>query len=491
MRRALFVLLGLVLFSPLARGQGSQSGSITGTVTAGGAAMPGVTVTLESAALQGKRTQTTGSRGEYIFKFLAPGGYTITFELQGMKTVTQTAALELSANVRSDAVLEPTATEAILVTGQATEAQKTAVHETSLDYEKVQALPIGRSIDQIASLAPAVTTNTPNAGQLKINGGFAYDNVFLVDGADIDDHYFATPTNALVIEEAIQETQVLTSNISAEYGRFSGGVVNAITKSGGNQYHGSFRVDFSNDDWIANTPYETANDVNHPSKTNETYTGTLGGKFVTDRLWFFAAGRYFSNANQVVLPISGSTFTSNDKEPRIEGKLTGNISDSHTLQVAYTYSDEKFNNVPFSFTIDPRSEVFPSQPTNLVVATYHGVLTPNLFASLQFSQKKFEFKDYGGRSLDIHDSPVIAFNPTLVQYGGPYFDATDPEHRNNQQWTASLNYFLTTEKLGTHDLKVGGRALQHQGSRRQLPVFHRLRLLLSGLRTGRRGQTRL
>ena len=378
-----------------------------------------------------------------------------------MRTVVQKASLELGAAARSDATLEPSAAEAVTVTAPITEVQKTAVHETSLSSDTVQALPIGRTIDQIAALAPAVTTNAPNAdiGQLKINGGFAYDNVFLVDGADIDDHYFTNPTNALVIEEAVQETQVLTSNISAEYGRFSGGVVNAITKSGGNEYHGSFRTDFTNDRWQARTPFENdaANGVPlAPNKINETYSGTLGGKMVTDKLWFFAAGRYFKNENQTVLPITGDTFIATDKEPRFEGKLTANINQSHTLQGAYTYSKEELNRVAFDFTIDPFAQEFPSFPTTLWVGTYHGVLSPNLFASLQYSQKKFEFKGSGGTSTDIHDSPFITLDPTLAEYNAPYFDATDPEQRNNRQWTGSLNYFLSTSKLGTHDLKLGG-----------------------------------
>jgi hypothetical protein len=462
MKRITICALSVLVLVPFAFGQGgSQSGSLTGTVTAGGAVMPGVTVTIESPALQGKRTQASGAHGEYIFKFLPPGAYTITFELAGMRTVVQKATLELGAAGRSDATLEPSAKEAITVTGQLTEVQKTAVHETSLNYEAVQALPIGRTIDQIASLAPEVTTNAPNAsiGQLKINGGFAYDNVFLVDGADIDDHYFTNPTNALVIEEAIQETQVLTSNISAEYGRFSGGVVNAITKSGGNEYHGSARVDFTNDRWTARTPFENdpANDVPlAANRVNETYTGTLGGKILTDKLWFFVAGRYFKNDNQVVLPVTGDTFTSTDKEPRIEGKLTANINESHSIQAAYTYSKEELNRVAFDFTIDPNAQEFPSFPTNLWVGTYHGVLTPNLFASLQYSQKKFKFSGAGGTSTDIHNSPFISLDPTLAEYNAPYFDATDPESRNNRQWTGSLNYFLSTSKLGTHDLKLGG-----------------------------------
>jgi hypothetical protein len=419
--------------------------------------MPGVTVTIESPSLQGKRTDTTGPQGKYVFKFLPPGKYTITFELQGMKPLTQTATLELNVSVRSDAALEPTATAEITVTAQATTAQKVAVNQTTFDTKQINALPIvGRTIDQIAALAPEVTQNTPNAGQLKINGGFAYDNVFLVDGADIDDHYFSNPTSSLVIEDAVLETQVLTSNVSAQYGRFTGGVVNAVTKSGGNQYHGTFRVDFSNDSWTANTPFETANDVTQPDKLNNLYSATLGGKIVTDKLWFFAAGRYFSNSNQVTLPVTGETFTSTDKEPRIQAKLTGNINESHTLQAAYVYSNEELNRVAFDFTIDPHAQEFPSFPTSLWIATYQGVLTPNLFASLQFSSKKFEFKGAGGTSTNIIDSPIIQTDPVLAAYNAPYFDATDPEQRNNQQWTGSLNYFLTTSKLGTHDLKVGG-----------------------------------
>ena len=218
-------------------------------------------------------------------------------------------------------------------------------------------------------------------------------------------------------------------------------------------------MDFSNDAWHARTPFEKdpANDVPEaPSKLNETYTGTVGGKILQDHLWFFVAGRYFKNANQVVLPVTGQTFISNDSEPRVEGKLTANISESHTLQAAYTYSNEKSNRVAFDFTIDTASQEHPEFPANLFVAKYNGVWTPNLFATFQYSQKKFQFKGSGGTSTDIHDSPMICLTLNLCAFNAPYFDATDPEHRNNQQFAGSLNYYLSSEKLGTHDIKVGG-----------------------------------
>ena len=151
---------------------------------------------------------------------------------------------------------------------------------------------MGRSLFGIAAIQPELTTNTPNDGQVTINGAFAYDNVFLVDGVDVNDNLFGTANN-LFIEDAIEETQVLTSGISAEYGRFSGGVVNAITKSGGNTFSGSVRANLWKPTWTAQNPYEVENEVPQEGDIadNVTYETTLGGPIVLDRLWFFGANR--------------------------------------------------------------------------------------------------------------------------------------------------------------------------------------------------------
>ena len=88
-------------------------------------------------------------------------------------------------------------------------------------------------------------------------GSFGFDNVFMVNGVDINDNIQGTPNN-LFIEDAIQETAVLAHGISAEYGRFSGGVVNVVTRSGGNFFSGSFREGLSNPSWVTQTPLERA-----------------------------------------------------------------------------------------------------------------------------------------------------------------------------------------------------------------------------------------
>ena len=117
--------------------------------------------------------------------------------------------------------------------------------------------------------------------------------MFLLNGVDINDNLFGTANN-LFIEDALEEVAILTSGISAEYGRFSGGVINAVTKSGGNKFHGSFRTDFTNSAWQdesrwRRTPSAAGRGTTHIDKTNFIYQATLGGPILKDRLWFFGA----------------------------------------------------------------------------------------------------------------------------------------------------------------------------------------------------------
>lgn len=462
-RFSLFAVTAFFL-SAIVVGQGSQTSTLVGTVTlADRSRIPGISVTISSPALQGTRTQATGANGDYVFKFLHPGTYTVSFALAGMKTVSRTATLELGGTTRTDAVMEIAGTqETVTVTDEALRVDRTAVHGATFEAEQISALPIARNLAAIASLTPGLTTATPNAGQLSISGAFAYDNVFLLDGVDINDNLFGTATGGLVIEEAVEETQILTSAISAEYGRFSGGVINAVTKSGGNEFHGSLRADLLNDDWRENTPFEDAQNVVHPDDIQDTYSATLGGYAIKDRLWFFLAGRSFTTEAQTVLPVTGETFTGPDEETRYEVKLTGNISQSHTLQGSYVQSDRELTRVAFAGStlrsVEDETLESPTFPAKLYVGSYQGVLTDNLFASLQYSEKKFQFQNNGGGDTNlVTGSPFLtATFPILDAYHAPYFDQTDPEDRNNKQWAASLNYYLSTARLGSHDLKLGG-----------------------------------
>ena len=242
--------------------QGVQSGTIRGTIKdQQGLAVPGVTVTATSPALQGSRVAISDTQGLYTVNALPPGTYTLKFTLSGFGEATQTITLPLGLVIEQNTVLKAAGVaESVQVTAAPPAPIATAVVGGNYKHEEIESLPTPRTLEGIATLSPGVTENSTNAGQVVINGAMAFDNIFMINGVDVNDNLFATPQN-LFIEDAIEETQVLTAGISAEYGRFTGGVVNAITKSGGNTFSGSGRVNFLDPAWTSATPYEVTKGI--------------------------------------------------------------------------------------------------------------------------------------------------------------------------------------------------------------------------------------
>ena len=267
------------------------------------------------------------------------------FELAGFGTVTRNTVVPLGLTVEQNVSMRAAGVaETVQVVAEAPAPIATPVVGLNMKHEEIEALATPRTIQGIAQLSPAVSENVPNqgtsggtVGQVIINGAFAFDNVFMINGVDINDNLFAQPQN-LFIEDAIEETQVLTSGISAEFGRFSGGVVNAITSSGGNMFSGSGRINFSNPAWTTETPFEMSRGTEHVDEVSRVYEGTFGGPLLRDRLWFFSSGRYGKGANQVTLAQTGIGLTSIDTNKRGEIKLTGTVAQNHTIQGGYLNS---------------------------------------------------------------------------------------------------------------------------------------------------------
>jgi hypothetical protein len=273
----------------------------------------------------------------------------------------------------------------------------------------------------------------------------------MVNGVDVNDNIFGWPQN-LFVEDAIAETQVLTSGISAEYGRFTGGVVNAITKSGGNTVAGSYRTNLANDAWSTETPFEVSKGVTRQSKVNATHEATLGGPIVRDRLWFFAAGRHTNAENTNTLPFTGYQYTTTDRNDRGEVKLTATLQPGHTLQGSILGNPrQQRNQANFSgaiSTIDPAALSDKKRPNHLFATNYKGVVN-RFLVETQYSQQRFQTDLGGGTSRAIVDSPFLSFDTTR-QYNAPFFDRRDPDGRNNRQLTGSASYFN-----GPHELKAG------------------------------------
>jgi len=457
-RIIVFVLALFCAASTPAFAQGVQTGTIRGVVKdQQGLAVPGATITATSPALQGARTTVSDTEGLYSLTALPPGEYTLTFTLSGFADVKQTATLPLGLTIEQNVTIHPAGvSEAVQVTAPLPTPIATSIVGANLKHEEIEALATPRTLEGIATLSPGVTENSTNSGQMVVNGAMAFDNIFMINGVDVNDNLFAQPQN-LFIEDAIEETQVLTAGISAEYGRFTGGVVNAITKSGGNSFSGSGRVNFLNPDWTTPTPFEVSKgtqDTAHPNKLQERYEGTFGGPILKDRLWFFSSGRYQNVNTPQSLPQTGVSVPSTNQNKRFELKLTGTVAQGHTISGGYLNNSTTLTNSSTiqSLIIDPRSEENFSEPNNYFYTNYKGVLGNSLLVEAQYSQRHFAFLNAGGTSTAITDSPFFALSCQCI-YNSPYFDATDPENRNNKQLTGSVTKFWKLR--GRHETKSG------------------------------------
>jgi hypothetical protein len=432
----------------------TASGTISGRVIdAGGLTVPGVTVTISSPNLQGVRTATTSQNGDYIFPAVPPGAYTITFELSGFGTIREERNVAASQPVSVDVTIRPASVSEVITVTPASDAFTNTVQAaTSIQGEMLQQLPSTRTLIGALNLAPAVHATGPR-NNLSISGSMSFENVYLLNGVQITDNIRGTPYN-LFIEDAIQETTVSTSGISAEYGRFTGGVVNAVTKSGGNNFSGSFRSTFTNDDWRTTSPF----DEPKTDATVPTYEATLGGPIFRDRTWFFAAGRMFDQETSGQTGYTNLPFQQVIKEQRYEGKLTQNIANGHSARVSYTGISQEETGRAFpspELVMDTASLYSPKQPQQLWSVNYTGALGNNFFVEAQVSARKFTFENAGGTSRDLIDGTVLQDQQTGARWWAPTFcGVCQDEERANENVILKGNYFWSTPR-GSHNIVLG------------------------------------
>ncbi|MGA7990720.1 MAG: carboxypeptidase regulatory-like domain-containing protein [Thermoanaerobaculia bacterium] len=461
MGRALLVALVTVclLSTASAWAQGLPYGTANGKVTdLNGAGLPGVSVTAKSPNLQGSRTTVTNVNGDFSFANLPPGDYTITYSLSGFTDVVKNVRLGASQQVVLDAQMSLAGVSAsAVVVAQSETVSQSSQASTTLSTAVLDKLPVARTIIAAAILSPGVNQNGPN-GAITISGSQSFDTVYTVNGVNIQDNVRGTPTN-LFIEDAIQETTTTTSGVSAEYGRFTGGIINTITKQGGNSFSGSFRTTLSNNKWQSQTPIVQT----YTDKVVPTYEATLGGPIWKDRIWFFGAGRYFKNdySGQTVAPTNVS-FPRSDTDKRYEGKLTITPFTNHTLTGSYTKQTVEQNNYYFTSLplLETNGTTYPRQlPTDLLSINYNGVLTSSFFLDGQYSKKTFKFENSGSRFNElINGTALLIQDRGYGQMFGSIFCAVCPgatESRNNEEYAVKGTAFLSTPNLGSHNVVFG------------------------------------
>ncbi len=437
--------------------------SLTGTVTVSGEPVAGVTVTVSSAALQGMRSTVTGDAGAYLFPALPPGEYRARFSFEGLTPVTRDATLRLSQVARADVAMQ-LVPDAHTITVEAPAVLESPTVSTNLPLAMIERLPVPRNQLATVQFAPGVTANAVSNGQLQISGGPGYDNLVLVNGVTVTENTRGQ-IRPMYVEDAIQETTVLTGAISAEYGRFTGGVVSTITRSGGNELAASLRDSLSSPRWSAQTP---AGEVRE-STLSHVWEGTLGGFVLRDRLWFFTAGRWAKNdtARQTVAvpafanPASPAgqaiSYAEGNDQKRFEGKLTAQAGPRHSLVASYFAIDTQGTNVRFNNNIyDEASLTTRDDPESLAALQYQGIFASNLLLEGHYSQRRFSDRT-GAFATDIVSGTVLldrANNNT--RFNAPTLcGVCDVEHRDNDDWLLRGRGFFDSGRAGTHDVVAG------------------------------------
>lgn len=300
---AALLVLALSAFSAMA--QSTTTGAIGVTVTdPKGAVVPGATVVVRNSETNKEETATTDDEGRARITNLQPGTYTVTAEGSGFgKFTQQNIVVEVGVVSSVDAVMAISGGENIVeVTGGApvinTEQQD---FSSNINQTSINELPInGRRWSNFALLTPGAVPDG-NFGLISFRGISGLLNNSTIDGGDNNQAFFAeergrTRISYSVSQAAIREFQVNTSSYSAEYGRSAGGVVNAVTKSGTNEFHGNLFYYQRNNKWGARNPLATNSVLVNgvftpvgikPEDVRHQFGGTIGGPIVKDKAFFF------------------------------------------------------------------------------------------------------------------------------------------------------------------------------------------------------------
>ncbi len=307
---ALSILLVLILGNPIRSSAQSNTATLSGAVTdPQGLGVKSAKITLVNKSTRAERTASTDDNGRYTFVSLPPGTYRM--KVDGGSGFSNFTAEDLVVTVGEDATYSPRlelhgVQQTVTVTSQvaAVETTKSEVSET-VDQRQIDNLPInGRNYINFTLINSQTTRDVsptigpaPNSG-LNVSGARARSNLVTVDGADAVDNS-VNGIRSTVSQEAVQEFQTILSNYNAEYGRATGGVINIVTKNGGNEFHGDAFGYFRNKSFQARNAFSGQVDpvTGNLEPVKQAYTRTqsgltIGGPIKKDKTFFFGSYEY-------------------------------------------------------------------------------------------------------------------------------------------------------------------------------------------------------
>jgi hypothetical protein len=321
-----------------------------------GAVLPGVTVEATSPNLQSTRSMVTSQGGFYRIPAVPPGQYRVRATLPLFTSAEKTATVSLDATATVDLTLRLSAEETVVVSGQAPLLDLTsATTGTTYTAGVIARLPVSRNYADIVRSNPAVE---PDRGEtqgrsigLAIYGATSAENQWIIDGVNTTNVLKGSQGKA-INNEFVQEVEVKTGGYQAEYGRALGGIINVITKSGGNEFHGGAFAYYDSSSLSAERKITSEDslisDMRIAQYQRRDFGADLGGYFMKDRLWFFGAYNRVEFPAEVSRYVASPLVSTEDRFPLravdnlYSGKLTANLSPGLNL-VATVFADPTTN----------------------------------------------------------------------------------------------------------------------------------------------------
>lgn len=436
----LCLALAALLFAAPAIGQ--LTGRLAGQVAdAEGAVLPGVNVTIQSPNLMGTRTEFTNVDGRYSFPGLPPGIYIVNAELDGFVNQQRT-----EVEVRLNGVTEihfsmPSgefAEEVVVVaeTPMVDPEQVSTSYNYNTEYLKKAAVGSSyRSYQAVLGQAPGVS----GGSNPSVFGSTMGENAYFIDGVDSTDPVTAT-FGVNLTYDALAAVDFETGGFESRFGRATGGVVNVVTKSGGNEFSGSFDLRYR--DHTFNTDgehFKKGQDVSE--YRNPSFT--LGGPFKRNKLWFFGA---ISPVVSKSTPTE-SVLTRTTKANGFLGKISWQANESWHLAARYINEDTTFENTNASRFIGPEAAGYMEQPAG--ISSIEALAVPS--AKFQWFVKLGVMRSTLNIFPQDRDFETVGWSDRRTGRSGGNFTVSQWTDRDRDDLSTSIT-FLGSKK---HELRAG------------------------------------